>query len=217
MQAQIKIFLTIFVLICSTSLVAKTSEEYLVGKISEHNHRYQTFKTALDLMQKRGVKIIVETGTSRDGLKNFEGDGGSSIIFSQYATDHDAQFFSVDMDQSALNNASIAVQEVLGKLDSKLHFIKSDSIVFLKNFPVAIDFLYLDSYDYDVNNPNASQNHHLLEIKAAYPHLTPQSIVMIDDCGLPHGGKGRLVISYLLGKGWKILENKYQTILIKQE
>lgn len=204
-------------LVCSSLLIARTPDDYLIGKISVQNHRYTTFRTALELMQKRVVKVIVETGTSRDGLKNFEGDGGSSIIFSQYAIDHHAQFFSVDIDQSALNNASFAVKEILGKTDSNLHFIKSDSIVFLKSFPMAIDFLYLDSYDYDINNPKASQNHHLCEIEAAYPHLTPQSIVMIDDCGLPNGGKGRLVISYLLEKGWKVIDNKYQTILIMQD
>lgn len=191
-----------------------TSEQYLEGKIPAHNHRYTTLIKVLDLMKERGVKTMVETGTSRGGLTAFEGDGGSSVIFSQFATDHSAQFYSVDIDRVALNKASEAVKQVVGKVGPNLHFVQSDSIQFLTNFPEKIDFLYLDSYDFDFNDPLPSQMHHLREIEAAYPHLTPQTIIMIDDCDLPLGGKGLLVIEFLLNKGWTILEKQYQVILI---
>jgi hypothetical protein len=77
-----------------------------------------------------------------------------------------------------------------------------------------IDFLYLDSYDYEWNNPSPSQEHHLREIQAAFPRLHENSVVMIDDCALPQGGKGKLAIEYLKERGWKILLEQYQTILI---
>lgn len=192
-----------------------TSEQYLEGRIPIHNRRYTSMIKALDLMKERGVKVIVETGTSRDGLSNFEGDGGSSIIFSQFAKEYDAQFYSIDIDKTALNKANQAVKQVLGEVGDNHHFIQSDSIQFLKDFPEKIDFLYLDSYDFDFNNPVPSQAHHLKEIEAAYPRLTSQTIIMIDDCDLPHGGKELLVIDYLLKKGWKIVENKYQVILVQ--
>lgn len=207
-----------FIFVFSISIAflnAMTSEQYLEGRIPTNNRRYTTLVKALDLMKERGVKVIVETGTSRDGLSNFEGDGGSSIIFSQFAKEYGAQFYSVDIDKVALNKASQAVEQVLGKVGENHHFIQSDSIQFLKDFPKKIDFLYLDSYDYDFKNPAPSQAHHLKEIEAAYPHLTPQTIIMIDDCDLPQGGKGLLVIDYLLKRGWKILENKYQVILVQ--
>lgn len=101
----------------------------------------------------------------------------------------------------------------LGKLNSRIHFVCSDSIAFLQNFGKTIDFLYLDSYDFDFNNPLPSQYHHLYEIQAAYPKLSENSIVMIDDCDLPHGGKGKFAIEFLTERGWKILENRYQVIL----
>lgn len=54
---------------------------------------------------------------------------------------------------------------------------------------------YLDSFDFDISNPLPSQKHHLKEIEAAYDKLTDNSVVMIDDCDLPGGGKGKGVIS----------------------
>jgi hypothetical protein len=99
---------------------------------------------------------------------------------------------------------------------SCVHLVEGDSVNFLKNFDRQIDFLYLDSYDFEKNNPSPSQQHHLREIEAAYDKLTPQSIVMIDDCDLAHGGKGKLVIAYLLDKGWSIYAQDYQVILVNK-
>lgn len=57
--------------------------------------------------------------------------------------------------------------------------------------------------------------HHCREIIAAYPWLTPHSVVMIDDCDLPYGGKGKLAIEYLTNRGWVIFRSGYQVILIQ--
>lgn len=97
-----------------------------------------------------------------------------------------------------------------------VQFAHDDSIEFLKNFNRPIDFLYLDSFDFDAQNPDPSQQHHFKEIMAAYPSLTKKSVVMIDDCDLPHGGKGKLVIEYLLNKGWKIAASNYQVLLVQE-
>lgn len=86
---------------------------------------------------------------------------------------------------------------------------------FLSRFDRPIDFLYLDSWDFDFADPAPSQQHHLREIIAAYPRLHAQSMVLIDDCNLPHGGKGRLVIQYLAERGWRVLHSEYQTLLVR--
>ena len=94
----------------------------------------------------------------------------------------------------------------------------SDSVSYLDTFQENIDFLYLDSYDYsskDISIQKASQEHHLKEIKAVEDKLHDNSIVLIDDCRLPGGGKGKLAIEYLTKSGWKIDMNKYQLLLIK--
>ncbi|MBI3901288.1 MAG: class I SAM-dependent methyltransferase, partial [Chlamydiia bacterium] len=145
---------------------------------------------AVSLLKQRGAKVLVETGTARDGRKNFDGDGGSTIIFGEWAKHHQALLYSVDIDPTAVKIA----KSVTKKFGPSVHVICSNSITFLENFQGPIDFLYLDSYDFDANEPLPSQEHHLKEIIAAYPKLHKDSIVMIDDCGLPHGGKGVLVI-----------------------
>jgi len=96
----------------------------------------------------------------------------------------------------------------------KIHL--SDSIAFLENFKEKVDFLYLDSYDYN-DDPEVqvkSQIHHLKEFKAIENLLHENTIVLIDDCNLSNGGKGKLVVEYMLKKDWKILMNEYQIMLV---
>ena len=184
---------------------------YLEGKIEKDNLRYETMSTILDLMIKRGVKTIVETGTARHGTENCAGDGCSTPIFAQWAKDHGAILYSVDINQEAIQSASRSVSHI----GECVRFVTGDSVDFLFNFEDKIDFLYLDSYDFEWWDPNPSQFHHYREIVAAYPHLTPDSIVMIDDCNLPHGGKGKLVAEYLTSRGWVPFKSAYQIIFVK--
>lgn len=185
---------------------------YLVARIPKTDKRYQTFVDALALMNARKAKVIVETGTARNGYENFLGDGGSTVIFAHWASEHGSEFYSVDIDK---NNIATAKQAIGGNYPNA-QFIISDSIEFLRCFDRTIDFLYLDSYDFEQDNPLPSQMHHLKEIQVAYPLLTENSVVMIDDCGLPHGGKGKLAIEFLLSQGWKIYREGYQVILVQK-
>lgn len=188
----------------------KGTEIFLKNRINPSSSRYVTYQYVLNLMQQRNVKTIVETGTARGGSKNCGGDGCSTLIWGDWAVQKGGMVYSVDIDVSALKESKDACQCCLGNII----FIESDSIAFLKNFDQPIDFLYLDSYDFDESNPSPSQEHHLKEIMAAYPRLHAKTIIMIDDCGLPYGGKGPLVIQYLLERGWKIALSEYQVILI---
>ncbi|MBA2729052.1 MAG: class I SAM-dependent methyltransferase [Parachlamydiaceae bacterium] len=190
------------------------AQEILSGKLSSENFRYITFEKVLTLMKERNVKTIVETGTTRGVLLQdiFAGDGGGTILFSEYALRNDARVYSVDILQEAFENAA----HFLTPYEGFIFTVCDDSVNFIKNFNSTIDMLYLDSYDFDINDPSPSQVHHLNEIIAAYPLLTSRSIVMIDDCGLPWGGKGALAIQYLQEQGWKTLIQAYQVILIKE-
>ncbi len=182
----------------------------LHGRLSTLDKRYPTFRRALDLMEERDTRILVETGTSRSGDRNFKNDGGSSVIFSHWAKQRRCHFYSVDKTKKNLNKAKKAITSFLDATT----LVHDDSVHFLEQFPEKIDFLYLDSFDFDENNPEPSQNHHLKEIKAAYEKLSSHSIVMIDDCKLPHGGKGKKAIDFLVMKGWKVVEDRYQVILL---
>ncbi|MDE3055593.1 MAG: class I SAM-dependent methyltransferase [Verrucomicrobiota bacterium] len=187
-------------------------EFYLKNRHPINSHRYSTFHQALQLLTERNAKVVVETGTSRFGSNGFIGDGGSTIIFGDWACHNSALLYTVDISSSNMDQSKNASTPY----SNNIRYIVSDSISFLKSFPEKIDFLYLDSYDYEVGNPHPSQNHHLKEIQAAYPNLHDNSVVMIDDCSLPKGGKGFLVIPYLIERGWKIIANSYQVILVKE-
>jgi len=171
--------------------------------------RAKTMHTALQLMETRNVKTIVETGTARGGHMAFSGDGGFTIITGYWCSLNGAKLYSVDINPTALKNARTMILDYEEAID----LIEDDSVHFLKNFNKKIDFLYLDSLDFEKDNPEPSQRHHLAEIEAAYDKLKPNSVVMIDDCDLPHGGKGKLVIDYLVKRGWEIVAQSYQVIL----
>ncbi len=204
----------ILCMFCSLSLCANPSQ--IVGHyLSKEDKRYQTFVEALHLLEQRGGKTLVETGTSRKGDKNLSGDGGSTLIFGEFAKENGALLYSVDIDAGALLKAEVACKK--REIHDHVMFVCQDSIQFLADFPHKIDFIYLDSYDYDPANPDPSQKHHLRELLAAWPAITEDTIILIDDCRLKNGGKGRLAIQYLLKNGWKIHRKKYQTLLIKKE
>lgn len=208
---KISLLLASIFLFSAVEGVAKSPSYYLENRLDKTNGRYGTFTKALELLNKRKIKTIVETGTARCGDSNFDGDGGSTIIFGHWAMDHDAVMYSVDVSPSHIALARQASKKYL----THLFFVEEDSISFLQNFPSTIDFLYLDSYDYDENDPLPPQMHNLHEVMAAYDKLTDHSIIMIDDCNIPGGGKGKLAIEFLLKKGWKLHANRHQVILLK--
>ena len=154
------------------------------------------------------------------GLLRSKSDGASTILFGTWAKsqghDKGIKLNSVDISEQ---NVAICQKTVADEgLDDYVELNVNDSIAYLQSFEQSIDLLYLDSYDYnkkDLNVIQASQEHHLKEIMAAEKNLHDKSIVLIDDCKLPGGGKGRLAIDYLLERGWKILKNQYQVALVR--
>ena len=186
------------------------AKDYLANRIAPQDKRAASFNLCFELLEHRQAKVLVETGTARNGLKNCEGDGCSTPLFADWALDHAATLYSVDINSSALSES----QEAVAPINPHVQFTLGDSVGFLESFGQQLDFLYLDSYDFDFNDPHPSQEHHLKEIIAAYPYLHKETVIMVDDCDLPYGGKGKLVIAYLIECGWEVLFSGYQTILI---
>jgi hypothetical protein len=197
--------------LCGNIAHSECAEIYLDNRLEKTNGRYPTFTEAFNLINERNVRTIVETGTARCGDTNFDGDGGSTILFGHWAFDHNAQMFSVDISESHIEIAKKVTQPYL----SNLHYVLQDSVAFLESFEGPIDFLYLDSWDYSETDPHPAQIHNLKEVIAAYDKLHDKSIIMIDDCNIPGGGKGKLAIEYLLERGWHKHTNKHQVILLK--
>jgi len=177
--------------------------------------RRVTFAKVLKLLTERKAKVIVETGTSREGLKATRGDGASTFVFGKWASLNDAKLYSVDLNVDAVNECKTEVKKQ--QLQNYISVILSDSLEYLNAFEDKIDLLYLDSYDYsktDTEIQRKSQEHHLQEFKNAEKKLHKDTIVLIDDCGLPAGGKGKLTIEYMKSKNWKVLIDAYQVLLI---
>lgn len=177
--------------------------------------RRDTFKYSLSLLDAIHAKIIIETGTSREGLHGAKSNGAATIVFGKWAKLNNAFLHSVDISDASVAAAQKEVDRQELKTHVKIHL--SDSLLFLKDFKEKVDFLYLDSYDYsaDIEVQKKSQEHHLKEFIAIEEQLHSNSIVLIDDCDLPNGGKGKLVVEYMLERDWKIVMNEYQILLTR--
>ena len=167
-----------------------------------------TFYQALMLAVARNAKNIVETGTLRTA-GNWLGDGQSTRLFAEFAERYDCKLWTCDLDPAAIGQARDATSEYA----SRIEYVVSDSVPFLRNFAEPIDLLYLDSMDFYDTNPDPPQEHALQEGQAALHALHTQSIVLIDDCTVKYGGKGGKVVPFFLGQGWQVIGMQYQTLL----
>lgn len=175
-------------------------------------NRIVTFNLAIDLFRSRKLNTIVETGTARV-YKGWE-DGNSSLIWSHLTSElEEGKFYSVDISNDNIERA----RKLCDPFIKNSEFIVSDSVQFLESHNAPIDLLFLDSMDASIPG---YQEHHLNEIIQAEKNLHADSIVLIDDSPekdygwAKNGGKGALVIPYLLKRGWKIKLREYQTLMI---
>ena len=190
--------------------------EPLLPKDYNFGKRQKTFRRAIELLDERGATCLIETGVARYGLRNSKSDGASTAVFGLWAKANNASLYSVDISPESIAGARKAVMEL--DLLNEVKLVTGDSVQFLENFSDPVDFLYLDSYDYDKHDESvqmASQEHHLKEFKAIEEQLGPDTVVLIDDCDLPGGGKGKTVIEYMTRKGWQVDTNAYQVLLTK--
>lgn len=179
-------------------------DAWLCTKWTDLDQRAKAFHTITGYLEglERPV-VIVETGCLRQE-GNWNGDGQSTIVWDQFVQRVGGKVYSVDLDPHA---AALA-----HSLTSNQTTVESnDSVAWLMHMgPVGldIDFLYLDSYDIDWENPEPSMEHHLEEVLAAEPMLHPGSVVAVDD-NLPNVGKGYLVGKHAERHGWEILCDSY--------
>ena len=175
--------------------------------------RAATFKAALNYLDRVKPAVIIETGTARGrfdiNLPSICGDGASTLIFALWCSRNNAKIYTVDIDPICIDNCKLNIA-ALGLTDV-VEFVVSDSVAFLETCPLThLQFLFLDSYDFDYNDPVPSQMHHLKEYLAVKDKLADQCCILIDDCGLPHGGKGFYVEQHLPRDKFTLLQSGYQ-------
>ncbi len=172
----------------------------LAGKL-----RSPTFTRAVEIALDRGVKEFVETGCYR----GIDGDGQSTAIFTAVATEVGGRFVSVDLNQEHVSRAMAKVPNGIRDI------ICRDSVEYLSLRTTDIGLLYLDSYDYYHGDPLPSQIHQVAEIGAAWAKLTPNAIVLLDDCNIPGGGKGLFTEKFLLERGFTLVADSYQKLFVR--
>jgi predicted O-methyltransferase YrrM len=143
---------------------------------------------------------IVETGSIRK-VGNWLGDGQSTIVWNHYAAQTGGVVITIDVDPVGAH-----LVDLLGL--SHTTSVTADSVSTLRDMTGAVDFLYLDAYDIDFNQPEPAQKHHLQEISAAWHLLRKGSLVAVDD-NLDHAGKGKLVAEFLQAHNAVELLNSY--------
>ena len=163
--------------------------------------------------------FIVETGCMRadHGQLAFGDDGASTYIFDDFINFYDGEVASVDINPDNVAHAQKMVSE-------RTTVYCSDSVEFLWNIPEKkkIDLLYLDSYDFEPDNPIPSQKHHLKELTAVMKNLRKGSIIMVDDNAntpefewftkIAQGGKAGFVKEFMKDVGAELLLDEYQII-----
>lgn len=181
--------------------------------------RYYTFKVALNLFLQRRGETIVETGCIRE--KDDWGAGASTFIFGEVLSRYGNRLYTIDNNKEHLERAEKLTKQFSGNIS----YILGDSIVVLEDFDKRIDFLYLDSLDYPLREivkddaefkrqVQAAQEHNLKEVQAAWTKLHRDTIILLDDCEFEEGGKPKLTIEFLQSRGWKVLLEGKQVLMI---
>lgn len=179
-------------------------------------------KRALEILQKRRGKVIVEIGSMRipvnhpieEDYHKCCCDGHSTMLFALTRND----VYSVDIDPNAVNNTDA----MLKKNGLRAFLLCADGIEFLRNFGERIDLLFMDAWDVDLSD---SCEKHLEAYRAARPNLHADSLILIDDTdveltdkgilfGDGRAGKGKLVIPAAEADGWTVAFDGRQTLLI---
>lgn len=170
--------------------------------------RRETFARACELAIERKFRLIIETGTYR-GIK---ADGQSTRIWATLARELGADFYSLDIDQKSIDKA-----KNLGGPVDYARFYCGDSVPFLSCFQSPIHLLYLDSFDYIEKTGWQAQAHQVAEMGAALGKLTPDAIVLLDDCNIPGGGKALFTEWFLISRGWKLDYDGYQKLFVRKQ
>ena len=178
----------------------------------------------LDKKENKSNYLIVETGCMRGDHTPVSSpyalgdDGASTYIFDDFINFYDGEVLSVDIKQDNVDYANKFTSD-------RTSVYCRDSVPFLWELPekTKIDFLYLDSFDLDPNNPVPSQLHHVKELCACMKNLKKGTIVAVDDLlntpefdqyrsTLVQGGKARFVEDFMKNIDAELLHDGYQIV-----
>jgi len=150
------------------------------------------------------------------------GDGGSTLMMSDFCRNFGGHIWTCDIDPEGMENCRRHTRDY-GDL---ITYVVDDSLSFLESYPNQIDFLYLDSLGgAGQEAEEAAALHQLEEFKRAEDKLHENSIILVDDTLTLEGqiqrtAKGFYSVPHMMEKGWNLVHtgNKmHQAVLTKQE
>jgi predicted O-methyltransferase YrrM len=182
--------------------------DHFRGMLAE---RSTTQQTALGILnQFTHAPTILETGTIR--RLNDWGAGLSTLLFGWYVKEFGGRVITVDCDAANIQTC----KEATHQFANYITYVTSDSCKYLADFEGKIDLLYLDSMDTPIEgDASKSQQHNLNEFILAERSLADRAVIVIDDVGLPNGGKAAKTHEYLIAKGYLWISNQQQSVWLK--
>ena len=143
-------------------------------------NRADSFLKIFEFLESKNKEFytIIETGCMRAAFGDlcFGDDGCSTYLFDKFINHYDGEVLSVDISEDNCEHARKMVSK-------KTKITSSDSVKFLWNLNIKknIDFVYLDSFDVEINDPLPSQLHHLKELCSLINKLNKGTLIVIDD------------------------------------
>ena len=178
--------------------------------------RYKSFRLIFETLLRRKSRdfTIIETGCSFTGGFCH---GNSSMLFFEFLNIFGGKLISIDLDPRHMEACTRIVSAVRPATGRATFFPRvGDSLAILKSLPNAADFVYLDSWDLERDDPEPSMRHHLAELKAAKDifRRSGELLLAVDDNLKPLGiGKGKYVREWAEANQRDILMDDYQLVI----
>jgi hypothetical protein len=206
--------------------------------------RYETFKTAFDLLDGISQPLIVELGTSRsfthgglpgcnldnpiywtpDHPENWDWGAGFFTRMAAISLEYlQPSIHTVDIVPNHIQRCKVMTKDVAFMIE--YHIASSED--FLKNcfFQNGIDLLYLDTGDMTPIEPTAQLQLEEAKIIVERNLIANNGLILIDDVKnqtpkkfgeTSNLGKSKYALAYLLENGFEVLMDEYQILLRKK-
>ena len=187
------------------------------NEASAYNDRYNGFKIIFEeLLKKKSSNFnIIETGTIRN--PNEWNDGQSTLLFYDFLRHFGGNLISIDISTAHLGICDKFIKEYKFTDDTEhipdFKQICGDSVEELNKLDSEFDFIYLDSFDLQLGNPEPSMVHHLKEMVSLGKVINKsKDLIMAVDDNFGDVGKGKYVMDWAKSVNAKILHKGYQVI-----